>query len=150
MGPSRFLTGLAARAPILAGGDQVTYVDVDDTIKATHGYTKQGAGYGYSGVKGLNALIATISTPLSAPVVATTRLRKGSTNSARGAARLVVDALATTTACGGTQSWANRRARPRKGCQRVVVLLSHGLLSGGRGSRCSDPCCPKRRWQLDN
>src|SRR5450830_1674223 len=51
---SRFLTGLAARAPILAGGDQVTYVDVDDTIKATHGYTKQGAGYGYSGVKGLN------------------------------------------------------------------------------------------------
>ena len=99
---SRFLTGLAARAPILAGGDQVTYVDVDDTIRETHGYQKQGVGYGYSGVKGLNALIATISTPLSAPVVAATRLRKGSTNSARGAARLVADALATTAACGGT------------------------------------------------
>jgi hypothetical protein len=41
----------------------VTFLDVDDTVEATHGYTKQGAGYGYSGVKGLNALIATVSTP---------------------------------------------------------------------------------------
>jgi hypothetical protein len=72
------------------------YVDVDDTIKATHGSQKQGAGYGYTGVKGLNAVIATICTPLCPPVIAATRLRKGNTNSARGAARLVADALATT------------------------------------------------------
>ena len=61
------------------------YVDIDDTIKATHGYAKQGAGYGYTGVKGLNALLAIVSTPTSAPVVAATRLRRGGTNSARGA-----------------------------------------------------------------
>ena len=51
-------------------------------------------------VKGLNALIATVSTPLSAPVICATRLRKGSTNSARGAARLVADALKATKAAG--------------------------------------------------
>ncbi len=93
---ARFLTALAQDAPILPGAEQVLYLDVDDTIKATHGYQKQGTGYGYTGVKGLNALIATITTPLSAPVIAATRLRKGNTNSARGAARLIADALATT------------------------------------------------------
>ena len=94
------LAELATRTPLLAGGDQVAYVDVDDTVKATYGYAKQGARYGYSGVKGLNALIATMSTPLSAPVICATRLRKGSTNSARGAARLVADALVAAKAAG--------------------------------------------------
>src|SRR5664280_3488812 len=47
---------------------RVAYVDIDDTVKATYGYAKQGAGYGYSGVKGLNALLATVSSPLAAPV----------------------------------------------------------------------------------
>jgi len=99
---SRFLINLAKNAPILPGADQGVYVDIDDTIKATHGYAKQGAAYGYSGVKGLNALLAIVSTPLSAPVVAGTRLRRGGTNSARGAARFVADALVTAKACGGT------------------------------------------------
>lgn len=94
------LAKLATRSPLLAGADQVAYVDVDDTVKATYGYAKQGAGYGYSGVKGLNALIATVSTPLSAPVICATRLRKGSTNSARGASRLVADALVAAKAAG--------------------------------------------------
>jgi len=100
------LTELARRSPLLAGGDELAYVDVDvdvdvdDTVKATYGYAKQGAGYGYSGVKGLNALIATVSTPLSAPVICATRLRKGSTNSARGASRLVADALVAAKAAG--------------------------------------------------
>ena len=94
------LVGLAERTPLLPGADQVAFVDIDDTIRATYGYAKQGAGYGYSKVKGLNALIATISTPTAAPVIAATRLRKGSTNSARGAARLVADALATAARAG--------------------------------------------------
>ena len=99
---SRFLINLASIAPILPDAAQACYLDIDDTIKATHGYAKAGAGYGYSGVKGLNALLAIVSTPTSAPVIAATRLRKGGTNSARGAARFVADALATTKACGGT------------------------------------------------
>src|SRR4051794_8544484 len=97
---SRLLIGLTRRTPVLAGADQVTYLDIDDTIRETHGYAKQGAGYGYSGVKGLNALVATASTPLSAPVIAATRLRKGTTNSAKGAFRLIGDALATVRQAG--------------------------------------------------
>jgi hypothetical protein len=99
---ARLLANLAAHTPLLAGADQVAYIDVDDTVKATYGYAKQGAGYGYCGVKGLNALIATISTPLAAPVIAAARLRKGATNSARGAARLVADALVTAKNSGAT------------------------------------------------
>jgi hypothetical protein len=94
------LVALAERAPLLPAADQIAFLDVDDTIRATYGYGKQGAGYGYSKVKGLNALLATISTPTAAPVIAASRLRKGATNSARGAARLVADALATAARCG--------------------------------------------------
>jgi len=97
---SRFLTGLAGRAPLLAGGDLQSgpiLVDVDDTIIEVHGYAKQGAGFGYSGVRGLNALLATVTTTGSAPLVVAQRLRKGSCGSPRGAKRLVADALKTVT-----------------------------------------------------
>jgi hypothetical protein len=94
------LRQLAAHTRLLPGADRVAYVDIDDTVRATHGYAKQGTGYGYTGVKGLNALVATVSTPLAAPVICATRLRKGSTNSARGAHRLVADALAAATGAG--------------------------------------------------
>ena len=94
---SRFLTRLVARAPLVAvsPGERVM-VDIDDTVIEVHGYAKQGSGYGYSGVRGLNALLATVSTTGSAPVVVAQRLRKGSCGSPRGANRLVADALTTT------------------------------------------------------
>ena len=95
-----FLTGLVGRSPLLAGADQVTFLDLDDTIRETHGYAKQGVGYGYNKIKGLNALIATASTPIAAPVIVASRLRKGSVNSARGAATLLTQALTTARACG--------------------------------------------------
>jgi len=91
----RFLTGLAARTPVVAGVDDYVLVDIDDTIIEVHGYGKQGSGYGYSGVRGLNALIATLTTKDTAPVIVAQRLRKGSCGSPRGAKRLVTDALAT-------------------------------------------------------
>ena len=40
-------------------------------------HTTQGAGYGYNEIKGLNALLATISTPLAVAVIGATRLRRG-------------------------------------------------------------------------
>ena len=83
---ARLLARLAAVSPVLPGADVLTFIDVDDTVKATYGYAKQGAGYRYTGVKGLNALIATVSSPLAAPLIVGTRLRKGSANSARGPA----------------------------------------------------------------
>ena len=96
---SRFLTRLTAQAPLIARSSDIServMVDIDDTIIEVHGYSKQGSGYGYSGVRGLNALLATVSTKDSAPVVVAQRLRKGSCGSPRGAARLVADALKTT------------------------------------------------------
>ncbi len=97
---SRFLTGLADQAPLVPaphGSHERVMVDIDDTIIEVHGYAKQGSGYGYSGVRGLNALLATVSTKDSAPVVVAQRLRKGSCGSPRGAKRLVADALKTLT-----------------------------------------------------
>ncbi|WP_134772176.1 IS1380 family transposase [Ornithinimicrobium flavum] len=100
---SRVLANLAGIVPgLLAGADQVAYLDVDDTIRATHGYAKEGVGYGYTGVKGLNVQVATLSTPTAAPVLAATRLRKGNAASAHGAARLIADALATARRAGAT------------------------------------------------
>jgi Transposase DDE domain group 1 len=94
---SRFLARLADQAPLLpaADTDGCVLVDVDDTIIEVHGYAKQGAGFGYTGVRGLNALLATATTAGSAPVVVAQRLRKGSAGSPRGAKRLVTDALKT-------------------------------------------------------
>src|SRR6476620_7154647 len=83
---SRFLCGRA---------DRTVLVDIDDPISEVHGHGKQGSGYGYSGVRGLNALITTVSTERAAPVIVGQRLRKGSCGSARGAARMVSDTLAT-------------------------------------------------------
>lgn len=102
---SRFLVALAGLTRLLGPpSGPVTaeecagyaLLDVDDTIVEVHGYAKQGAGFGYSGVRGLNALLATLVTATSAPVIVAQRLRKGSTNSARGAKRLVADAVRTT------------------------------------------------------
>lgn len=94
----RFLTNLANQTPDLVpsttGG--YVFVDVDDTIIEIHGHQKQGSGFGYSGVRGLNALLATVSTPTSAPVVVAQRLRRGESNSQRGAHRLITDAITTT------------------------------------------------------
>lgn len=85
---SRFLTRLAKQTPLVAStsADVIdtparVMVDVDDTIIEVHGYTKHGSSYGYSGVHGLNALLATVSTTDSAPVVVAQRLRRGSCGS---------------------------------------------------------------------
>jgi hypothetical protein len=53
---------------------------------------------------GLNALLGVVSTPLSAPLTAATRLRRGATNSARGATKLLADAPATIRRCGAAGS----------------------------------------------
>lgn len=93
---SRFLLALGENTPVL--GEPVdagtVMVDLDDTIIEVHGYAKQGAAFGYSGIRGLNAVLATVSTEQIAPVIAAQRLRKGNVGSPRGAARLATDTLA--------------------------------------------------------
>lgn len=96
------LPALASRTPLLPGADQMAYVDIDDTIRRTYGYAKQGAGIGYSKIKGLNALIGCVSTPLARPVIVAARLRKGASNSVRGAGSFVAEAIKTARAAGAT------------------------------------------------
>jgi hypothetical protein len=100
---SRALIGLAEVVPgILAGSEGVVMLDIDDTVKAVFGASKQGAQHGYTRVKGLNAQLATISTEQAAPVIVGARLRRGAAASAHGAVRLVRDALTTTRRAGVT------------------------------------------------
>ena len=97
------LAGLARAVPgLVAGCEAMTFVDIDDTIREVHGYAKQGAAYGFSKVNGLNAQLAILSSPISAPVIAATRLRKGNQVSGHGAARLIADAVATARRAGAS------------------------------------------------
>jgi hypothetical protein len=102
---------LARRAPLLPGKDTLAFTGIDSMQKRVYGHAKQGAAFGHTKiqgksllVRGLNALAATISTPLAAPVIAATRLRGGNANSARGAASLAAEAVTTVraTGCAGT------------------------------------------------
>jgi hypothetical protein len=103
------LARLSREAPLLPGADVLAFVDIDSTQKRVYGHKKQGARFGHTKiqgksvlVRGLNALIAAISTPLAAPVAAATRLRGGNAPSSRGAAGLAAQAVGTARACGAT------------------------------------------------
>src|SRR3954454_1656096 len=101
---ARLLSALCDRTPLVAGIDGAVLVDIDDTVIEVHGYGKQGSGYGYSGVRGLNALIATVTTQQAAPVIVGQRLGKGACGSPRGAARMIGDSLATVKRLRSTES----------------------------------------------
>jgi hypothetical protein len=105
------LAELARCAPLLPGREALAFIDIDSQQKRVYGRQKQGAAFGHTKiqgksllVRGLNALAATISTPLAAPVIAGTRLRGGNAASARGAASFAAEAVRTAraTGCSGT------------------------------------------------
>jgi Transposase DDE domain group 1 len=105
------LAALARRAPLLPGADVLAFVDIDSQQKRVYGHAKQGAAFGPTKiqgksllVRGLNVLAASICTPLAAPVIAGTRLRGGNAASARGAASMITEGVATarSTGCSGT------------------------------------------------
>ena len=105
----QLLGELARRAPLLPGKETLAFIDIDAMQKRVYGHRKQGAGFGHTKiqgksllVRGLNALAATVCTPLGAPVIAATRLRGGTANSARGAARFAAEAIGTARAIGCT------------------------------------------------
>jgi hypothetical protein len=96
------LIGLARHTPLLPGADAYAFLDVDSTVNQVYGYQKQGADYGYTRVRGLHPLLATVSTPLAAPIIVGTRLRRGSAGSAKGAASFVAEAITGARAAGAT------------------------------------------------
>jgi hypothetical protein len=68
------LVQLASRTPVLAGADQVMFVDVDSMLRRCYGRKKQGVAFGHAKVggydvrlRGYNPLVATLSTLEAAP-----------------------------------------------------------------------------------
>lgn len=125
----RLLAGLAGRVPgLLAGAEGaegIAFIDVDDTIREVHGYAKQAAAYGYTRQRGLNIALATLSTPVSAPVIVRARLRRGNTASAAGAGRLLAQAMRTARAAGITSPVLCRADSAYYGWAYVGTALRH-------------------------
>ena len=104
-----FLIALTGQAPLLPGAETLAFIDLDSMQKRVYGHKKQGARFGHTKiqgksllVRGLNAMAAVVSTPIAAPVIAAARLRGGNAASARGAASLAAQAIATARECGCT------------------------------------------------
>ena len=90
------LRHLVTQVPALTGtAGGLVMVDMDDTVREVHGYQKQAAAYGYSGVRGLNALIVTVTGQDAAPVIAEASLRRGNVRSGDNAAHHLTRALTT-------------------------------------------------------
>jgi hypothetical protein len=154
-----FLARLSREAPLLPGADVLAFVDIDSTQKRVYGHQKEGARFGHTKiqgksvlVRGLNALVAAVSTPLSAPVAAATRLRGGNAPSARGAAGLAAQAIGTARDCGATGTVVVR-ADPAYYAAAVSAAVRR---SGARfsvtapenaGIRAAIAAIPEGRWQ---
>jgi len=128
---TRVLAGLTTQVPGLIAGaqepDGLALIDVDDTIREVHGYAKQGAAYGYSKVRGLNAQLAVLSTPLAAPVILGARLRSGNTASATGTARLLAQGITTARTAGVRARILARADSAYYGHAFVGTALRHGV-----------------------
>jgi Transposase DDE domain group 1 len=105
----RLLAGLAVATPVLADAAVMAHLDIDSCQRRVYGHAKQGAGFGAAKVggytvrlRGLNPLLAAVSTPTCAPVLVGTRLRGGTANSARGAESFTAEAITTARAAGAT------------------------------------------------
>ena len=105
----RLLAELAAATPVLADANVLAHLDIDSAQRRVYGHAKQGVGFGAAKVggytlrlRGLNPLLAAVSTPTCAPVLVGTRLRGGTANSARGAASFVAEAITSARAAGAT------------------------------------------------
>jgi hypothetical protein len=128
-----FLIRLAARSPLLPGADVLAFVDIDSTQKRVYGHRKQGARFGHAKIhgkslllRGLNALAATVSTPIAAPVIAGTRLRGGNAGSARGAAGFAAGAIGTARAAGAAGTVITRMDSACYGAETLAAIRKAG------------------------
>jgi hypothetical protein len=128
-----FLARLTRQAPLLPGAGVLAFVDIDSTQKRVYGHKKQGAKFGHTKiqgrsllVRGLNALAATVSTPLAAPVIAGVRLRGGNAGSARGAASFAAEAVGTARACGATGTIVVRMDSAYCGAETIAAVRRAG------------------------
>jgi len=133
----QLLIGLAAATPVLTDAAVLAHLDIDSAQRRVYGHAKQGAGFGAAKVggytvrlRGLNPLLAAVSTPTCAPVLVGTRLRGGTANSARGAASFTAEAITTARAAGATGLLIARMdsafygGAPIAACRRAGVRFS--------------------------
>jgi hypothetical protein len=119
---SRLLVNLATHPPLLPGGDQVTFVDVDDTVKQSYGYAKQGAGAGTPAL----VLARMDSAFYNADVVATVR---------RSGAKFSITRPDGQGCTGGDRLDRRRRVDADQVPQRLVGRSRAGLDLHRRGCR---------------
>jgi hypothetical protein len=74
-------------------------LDIDSTVCQTYGLAKQGCRFGYTKVRGLHPLLATIA---ATGEVGHVRMRGGDAGSARGAASFVVETINRVRVAGAT------------------------------------------------
>jgi hypothetical protein len=96
------LVRLSRQVPLLPGAGQLAFIDIDAKIKEVYGHDKEGSGFAYNGVRGLNHLIATLSSPVCAPVILTAQLRSGNTDSRHGAVAMLREAIGLARRAGAT------------------------------------------------
>lgn len=104
----RFLTRLNNDVAGLIADDGPLLLDLDDTIKDKHGYQQDGVAYGYNKTKGLNALVAAVSTDTSLPVIAEAGLRRGNIKSGDHADWYASRALSTLSTIGPDRNILSR------------------------------------------
>ena len=74
-------------------------IDLDSTIVAVHGRAKQGAAFGYTGIRGYHPQLATCA---QTGQVLMSRLRGGSAGAARGAASFLTETISRVRQAGAT------------------------------------------------
>lgn len=90
--------------PVPEAAGRPVFLDLDSKISQVFGRSKEGAAFGYTKVRGLNFLAATLSggRDRSAPVITGTRLRGGNADTRRGAASFLRQNLTTAAHALGT------------------------------------------------
>ncbi|MDO0975164.1 IS1380 family transposase [Mycolicibacterium frederiksbergense] len=138
----------------------LVFIDIDSLLRPVYGHAKQGASYGHTKIagkqilrKGLSPLATTISTAGSAPVIAGMRLRAGKTGSAKGAGRMVAQAVSTARAAGasgqilvrGDSAYGNRavvRTCLRAGARFSLVMIRNPAVERALAAIDESACTP--------
>jgi hypothetical protein len=156
------LRHLYTRVDLLPGAEQRVFLDIDSLLRPVYGHAKHGASYGHTKIagkqilrKGLSPLATTISTTHAAPVIAGMRLRAGKTGSAKGAARMIAQAIVTARTAGlhgdilvrGDSAFGSRAvigACRRGGARFSLVLTKNAAVQAAIASIPDDAWTPVR------
>jgi hypothetical protein len=118
-------------------GRERLVIDIDSFVGEVYGSDKQGAGFGYTGVRGYHPLLATRS---GTGEVLHVRLRKGPAGSGRGALRFVQELLARVRRGGAEgeiviradSAFWNKKVLAylaEKGCRYSVAVTMHRVVA---------------------